>query len=501
MLSCYSARRCVGGCRSSSCVSDDSRCCPNGRRDHDFNRHSYSRHFGSKLSATKRSTKVSTVEKRKLDEKSGTEDKIWAPTRDVCEQLDLFGRLIPHTVGLQARDPGETGTNVRRVGGYGQGLFAVCHTSKTVPGVVPVAKLRHSSSAAKHGGDSKYYAALTRTAWSLLSVTPSAEKGARLWASSSQTHLQCQQSTSPEGPRFKLINIRFASFDTVRSRGSQGHTHTHTHTHTTVTGILGSTVPPSMADPAASESPASSVGPGSASEKNAAGAPATGTTASTTPSAPVKQRSCLTCRQRKVRCDKASPCSNCRRADIACVFPSTDRPPRWARRLRAGLGPPQQPSQQQQQQQQPPHARPAAAGGLSSAGGAGGSINAVDAGLVIERLRHLENLVRELTSGARSAEEGSERATAKGNPTTQWPDKVGGASGGDETRTSSQSPVNQAPSPPVMEQFGRLVLDEASRSRYVSSGFWSRVNDEVRRDFLCSCLYFSFHALLLGLTL
>lgn len=38
----------------------------------------------------------------------------------------------------------------------------------------------------------------------------------------------------------------------------------------------------------------------------------------------------------------------------------------------------------------------------------------------------------------------------------------------------------------VQTQFGRLVLHDASRSRYVSSGFWARVNDEVGRAFL-SC--------------
>lgn len=48
-----------------------------------------------------------------------------------------------------------------------------------------------------------------------------------------------------------------------------------------------------------------------------------------------KPRSCVVCRRRKVRCDKTSPCSNCRRANIPCLVPSStaDRPPRWARRL------------------------------------------------------------------------------------------------------------------------------------------------------------------------
>jgi hypothetical protein len=32
----------------------------------------------------------------------------------------------------------------------------------------------------------------------------------------------------------------------------------------------------------------------------------------------------------------------------------------------------------------------------------------------------------------------------------------------------------------VQSQFGRLVLKDANQSRYVSSGFWSRIDDEVR---------------------
>jgi Fungal Zn(2)-Cys(6) binuclear cluster domain len=54
---------------------------------------------------------------------------------------------------------------------------------------------------------------------------------------------------------------------------------------------------------------------------------------SSAPAPRPKLRSCVVCRSRKVRCDKQSPCSNCRRANIACTFPSTDRPPKWTRRL------------------------------------------------------------------------------------------------------------------------------------------------------------------------
>jgi hypothetical protein len=37
----------------------------------------------------------------------------------------------------------------------------------------------------------------------------------------------------------------------------------------------------------------------------------------------------------------------------------------------------------------------------------------------------------------------------------------------------------------VQAQFGRLVVQDASQTRYVSGGFWTRVNDEVGSHF-CS---------------
>jgi hypothetical protein len=39
-------------------------------------------------------------------------------------------------------------------------------------------------------------------------------------------------------------------------------------------------------------------------------------------------RSCVTCRRRKVKCDKKHPCSNCAKARIQCIFPSPGRAPR-----------------------------------------------------------------------------------------------------------------------------------------------------------------------------
>ncbi|KAH7310202.1 hypothetical protein BKA65DRAFT_575639 [Rhexocercosporidium sp. MPI-PUGE-AT-0058] len=39
-------------------------------------------------------------------------------------------------------------------------------------------------------------------------------------------------------------------------------------------------------------------------------------------------RSCLICHQRKIRCDKKSPCGNCTRAAVLCCFPKAEQPVR-----------------------------------------------------------------------------------------------------------------------------------------------------------------------------
>lgn len=52
------------------------------------------------------------------------------------------------------------------------------------------------------------------------------------------------------------------------------------------------------------------------------------------PSAALHPRSCVVCRQRKVKCDRQQPCSNCTRSRCACVYPTgRGRAPKRARRV------------------------------------------------------------------------------------------------------------------------------------------------------------------------
>lgn len=164
----------------------------------------------------------------------------------------------------------------------------------------------------------------------------------------------------------------------------------------------------------------------------------------THPTTAVKLRSCVVCRTRKVRCDKQSPCSNCSRAKIACVFPSNDRPPRWARRLERVANNAALNTQASQESD------PAAA-------------------QVMERLRYLESLVKELSGKLEVANAAASSA-------------AGGSSSGvgsPESSSQDHNPDYPTNAGNIQHQFGRLVIQDGNRSRYVSSGFWSRVNDEV----------------------
>lgn len=178
-------------------------------------------------------------------------------------------------------------------------------------------------------------------------------------------------------------------------------------------------------------------------------------------------RSCVTCRRRKVRCDKQMPCSNCRRALIPCVFPAPGRAPR-------------------QQRPKDPNAPPKSS-----------SQREVE---LIKRLRKLEGIVEEL-SGQIEIESGSKGVSSAGSP--QSPSQAAaprrtatmpplGASAGSDRTHGSASVLSEGDSfseqggegsrkRDINSQLGRMVLnDHKGSTRYVSNGFWAKLNDEVR---------------------
>lgn len=92
----------------------------------------------------------------------------------------------------------------------------------------------------------------------------------------------------------------------------------------------------------------------------------------------------------------------------------------------------------------------------------------------MERLRNLESLVKELSGQLEQANAAAHSTGGDSSGLISPESSTHDRDAGHQMDTSSTA--NAAG---VQRQFGRLVLQDANRSRYVSSGFWSRVNDEV----------------------
>ena len=169
----------------------------------------------------------------------------------------------------------------------------------------------------------------------------------------------------------------------------------------------------------------------------------------------------MTCRKRKVKCDKTHPCSNCNRAHIECVFPSPGRAPRKARKLAEGR----------------------------------------DKEL-LERLRRLEGVVKGMGVEVSATEkEGSKDTDSQSGAEPRARVGSGEAMDGhmdpnavvvnedEEQKSRAQRYYHMPPSDRgkwVEEQqqgrfenrFGRLVVNEG-KSRYINNSFWANLSNEV----------------------
>ncbi|CAG8949108.1 hypothetical protein HYFRA_00002237, partial [Hymenoscyphus fraxineus] len=171
-------------------------------------------------------------------------------------------------------------------------------------------------------------------------------------------------------------------------------------------------------------------------------------------------RSCVTCRRRKVKCDKKEPCSNCARAGSECVFPAPGRAPR----------------------------RPKA----------GGKATTEREEALLKRLKKLEGVVEELSGqveieAGRPSPASDSSMHAEGESSTAHPIarpyklRVVGV----DERTGSKKEwitkaykIGDGPSKsdygrdPAQGGLGRMVFD-GGKSRYLSHPFWSQITDEV----------------------
>jgi hypothetical protein len=172
-------------------------------------------------------------------------------------------------------------------------------------------------------------------------------------------------------------------------------------------------------------------------------------------------RSCITCRRRKVKCDKKQPCANCVKAHIDCIFPSPGRAPRKPRK--------QQDSE------------------------------------LIERLKKLEGVV--LSLGAQAGVQGEDAHNGREEETTPPTVAEGSAEPKKEKELSQEERIQKArqelkelkqakfdqdrkksPTTGLENRFGRLVVDEG-RSRYINPSFWANLSNEV-------CTLSKFHHLI-----
>ncbi|KXJ96259.1 fungal-specific transcription factor domain-domain-containing protein [Microdochium bolleyi] len=179
------------------------------------------------------------------------------------------------------------------------------------------------------------------------------------------------------------------------------------------------------------------------------------------PSDALNPRSCVVCRKRKVRCDKHMPCSNCRKANIQCIFPAPGRAPRRPR-PKDPNAPPKQASEREVE--------------------------------LMKRLRKLEGIVEDL-SGQVEFETGKHPSSNDGSPVAtadvahddrhlnldqrRAPHSDPGDSAAKANHRRSLDSGISSPTIGVRRDFGRLVLNEKGKTKYVSNALWAKVNDEI----------------------
>ncbi|KAF2653479.1 hypothetical protein K491DRAFT_602793 [Lophiostoma macrostomum CBS 122681] len=142
-------------------------------------------------------------------------------------------------------------------------------------------------------------------------------------------------------------------------------------------------------------------------------------------------RSCVTCRKRKVKCDKKQPCSNCARAKIECIFPGPGRAPRKSRKAPDGE--------------------------------------------LMDRLRKLEGVVQTLNAQVEEHEQEAADKERRGS-SGECPYGSGGSGSSNSHRSASVAVDSSVDG--LESRFGRLVVDQG-RSRYVNNSFWASLNNEV----------------------
>lgn len=138
------------------------------------------------------------------------------------------------------------------------------------------------------------------------------------------------------------------------------------------------------------------------------------------------------------------PCSNCRRAQCDCIYPAPGRAPRQTRLAPTGTA-------------------------------AGQSEREID---LLDRLRKLEGLVHEMSGQGTASENDMEVSNGESSLASER-----NKSAKDVVQAATEKVKRESESTDfskINKQLGRLVLhDGDSTPRYVNSGFFVKLNDEV----------------------
>ncbi|KAI1496053.1 fungal-specific transcription factor domain-containing protein [Biscogniauxia marginata] len=153
---------------------------------------------------------------------------------------------------------------------------------------------------------------------------------------------------------------------------------------------------------------------------------------------PLHLRTCVLCRQRKVKCDRKQPCSNCARTEASCVYPPG--PGRAAKKPR----------------------------------------NPVDTQL-FDRLSKLEGIIKRLQSQNQSRD----RSHAASGPSAEEADGLSQATAEPCIPMRKEEEPGPSPDSLATHNLGRLMIDE-TKSYYIGNILWAELGNEIEelRDML-----------------
>lgn len=147
------------------------------------------------------------------------------------------------------------------------------------------------------------------------------------------------------------------------------------------------------------------------------------------------RKACVHCHDRKVKCDKKSPCSNCQRFHLECTFPS--------------------PFRHSSRQTKDKHVS--------------GNKDANED--ILKRIKKIESAMQDLNALKKDVLRSRKRRKEQSSEDSE---EDGSLSAGGEDHGHGNSGVTDS----LDHAVGKLIIEEG-KSRYISGGFWSGLEEEV----------------------